>query len=816
MTRATRRCAAAGITLWLAVTGAGADSAPSPAAAPPVPPGIDTQPVTDPPPITDRWLADAPQISAASGNAGPDDTLVLTGARLSGASLGLWSGRGVVNVEPLRSDGQRMIAVVPKTAGEGVMLVWPERDGQAGVPIRVNAPAAWWAWPCRVDPRQASELRVFGRNLSGFGQARPVVVYARENQSARTAEVSSRSPYELRVVLPEGLEPGRYQVWVHNGTGGRYGWSEPTAFEVSSPPVIPDRVVRVDDYIRRGTGVSLAIRRAIRDVQSAGGGTVAFGAGAYVLDRPIIVPAGPAVRLRGSGRGRWDPGLGKMIDPQGTATVIRYPQGLPGLMVIDVQAPGSRISDLAVICDSDAPRSAIRLDTRDLAVRRCLVVRTREDTPVVGIHSSYRGAANHVIESNTIYGVSYCVRVGDGSDYVKISDNVFRGSFNKGSTTTSNAVVNHGGNQMILERCDFRGVDRTHGKVLSRTCLLYRSSIRNTYIAQNTSSEVGQHPSVTGVDGNTGEQYIFHRQGEEGGHFNVAQASRTEISVEGGLPAQVTAGGDWIVFITLGPGAGQWRTIVGRTDPGAAVLDRPWRVVPQPGSVAVIQQAFRHNIVYANTVDAPIDPGEGMKMVGVYFYMLAFENIVASNTLNNVAVGVAIASDADMPSAWNLVVDNTIEQAPGYARGDSRGTGGQTVGETGGQTGGYAGWTAEMPMFLNEHARGLRAPQRIGITGWIGLGNTFRSNLGRRAPAAAAVGWLLGKRQKATDYRVDPRRGLVMTVLEHNRFQDVPRGVLLSAPSNWTVLRGNTFTGKAADDPVESHHRTVLDPLIEP
>lgn len=771
-----------------------ADQAPRAEWSPSVPPGLNKpsgygagKAPADFPPF--EFDPEAPQISAINDSVGPGDTLVLTGENLRGATLNIWFDGERVTVEPLRSDDQRMIAVMPETVGGPTTWVWPESRGRVGVPIRINTPQVWWVWPCRADPAQDNKLRVFGKHIYSEHVQGLTIAIAKDGEEAQVSSANFDAGYELYAAVPK--EPGRYRLWVRDDSGG---WSEPVAFDVQSRPVVPDRTVKVDRYLRHGGSARDAITKAIREVQKRGGGVVELGPRTYTLVRPITIPPGPPVHLRGAAQGTWDPKQNKIVGEG--ATVIRYNAGTPGIAVIDVRARGSQVSDLAVICESPVPRSAIRLTASDLAVRRCLVVRTREDTPISGIHSAYPGEANHQIESCTVFGVSSCIRVGLGSDYVRIAECELRGSFSEGSATASNAVINQGGNQMIMERCRVSGVDRTHGKVLSRTCLLYHSSIRNTYIARNLSTEVGPDPSVKGVDGNTGEQYLFHHRGKTGGRFGVERAGADSVTLLQDLPSHVTAGGDWVVFIDAGPGAGQWRTITGRREANQVLLDRPWRVVPGEGSVAVIQQAFRHNIVFGNVVNAPADPGRGMKLVGVYFFQNAFENIVASNHLNNVAVGVAIACDANMPSAWNLVTRNTIKRSP-----------------EGGNA--YAGGSAQMPMFLNEHARGLSTSQRRGIEGWVGLGNVFRSNTCTNAPAAASVGWLRGSQQDSAGYRVEPSRGIVMSVIEHNTFEEAGRGVLLSSPANWSVIRGNTFTGESAGQPVRSHHRAVLDPLIE-
>ena len=45
-----------------------------------------------------------------------------------------------------------------------------------------------------------------------------------------------------------GLAAGSYQVWVHNGHGGQYGWSSPVTLTVQSPYDYGQLIVKLSDF----------------------------------------------------------------------------------------------------------------------------------------------------------------------------------------------------------------------------------------------------------------------------------------------------------------------------------------------------------------------------------------------------------------------------------------------------------------------------------------------------------------------------------------------------------------------------------------
>jgi len=108
--------------------------------------------------------------------------------------------------------------------------------------------------------------------------------------------------------------------------------------------------------------------------------------------------------------------------------------------------------------------------------------------------------------------------------------------------------------------------------------------------------------------------------------------------------------GEYYVSIFAGPGQGQTRHVTGRTGE-RLMLDAPWRVPPQAGSVVAVGTMFYRNLIVGNhTPDG---------MTGVQLWISCVENVVAANTVARqrkpglflYANGTTLASS--MPRTWN-------------------------------------------------------------------------------------------------------------------------------------------------------------------
>lgn len=475
-------CRVAGIVLCFV---AQAMAAPLPEAVdvPAGPPGVALPADREPPRLSGGPEVDAPAISMIGDVTLPGETLVITGDGLENAKLRIWSEGGWHDVEPLRSAADRMQAVVPEKVAPGTMLVWPMKGEKAGAPIRVNGATAWWAWPARVAAEEREKrqtVRIFGKSLKLEG-AKPRVYFRGEERSG-WLEVEDATPYHLEALLPENLPAGHYEVWAHNGTGDRYGWSEAVAFEaVRMPTREGQKVFAVADFGAKadsGEDAWAGIDAAVRAAAKAGGGVVRFEAGVYMLSRTIDVPEGGVAGIHLVGAGRGEHGWRNLPEPNdhkveheisGQATVLRSLRGeVAPKDLLRIGRRYSSVRDLTLLTHADKGKQrCLLIAAHDIQVDniRGIVVDERprftgwdkpeaqvqadevrarlQDEAVVRIDAP--GKANIVIENSEFHHpgagidtVHIRAHIGHapesgicppGTDFIRISDCTFRGYF---------------------------------------------------------------------------------------------------------------------------------------------------------------------------------------------------------------------------------------------------------------------------------------------------------------------------------------------------------------------------------------------------
>ncbi len=799
------------------------------------------------PPLTGK-PADAPAISAISDVTFPDETLVIAGDQLSGAQLRVWTEGRLEDLTPLRTAANRMQAVVPKDWPLATMLVWPVRGEQAGVPIRVNGATAWWAWPPRLTEDQAArspDMLLMGKNLK-LGSAEPRA-YLAGPQTAKWLSVSAARAYQLAVRLPQGLRPGRYQVFVHNGSGGPYGWSAPVRFEVlpAAPQGGPQQheVAQFGAQPDDGGDDAPAIQEAVDAAAKAGGGTIRFSAGTYHLGRTITLPDVPGSGIHLVGTGMGSDGTGTPT-PNAAGTILRFLPGASALKcLVHVACRSGSLRDLALINghegivraihDRQAPSQVVvRVAAHDVSIERVRLVLLdlrpqvpadeRQDLQIydAALHLVAPGQANLAVRESEFHSAGAGIEIGilarghtdDGfpdpsTDYVAIEKCVFRGyspGFYKEPTHpasyTHMGIFNEGiqvfnGKYVIIQGCDFAGADRRGGKMMNRSICICNTSVRDLYIADNRSHDVGMVCPRADRVVNQGEQILFHFKYPHGGYFDVLDAAPTQVAVDpqdarnaGKLASphmsfdraasrvldEVGTNEHWVVFVSAGKGAGQYRVVTGADrQPGRTVLtlDQPWRVVPDRSSRVTLTTANRQNLIVGNTIDAGFIDSR-CKVAGILFWFNGFENVIADNTLRNLGYGIGFNSSFRNPCCWNLVRDNAMERM-----------------------GGMAVESVE-PAFYFDSCRTAGGPDGplyqpdSEVAGWYAVGNAARSNQGRDSPAAAFVHAQTSD-QASRRLPAQEDAGVVMPVVENSRFAGVKRGIVVNRGAIWPVLRGN-------------------------
>lgn len=204
-----------------------------------------TIPVTDfsesfAPSFSGSVAADAPKIATVTAQAGPNDSITLTGTEFLGASVyafGLIDGEGVTKeLKQTVNTKDTINAIIDYTFDYSMYIVWVKSaSGKMSAPVRVNAPELTWK---SLDAISAGkDLSVYGKFLTtnnADGEDAETYVFVTGGSKYYKATVKEANPYKLTVTIPEGLANGNYKIWVHNGHGGNYGWSNPLSFEIEA------------------------------------------------------------------------------------------------------------------------------------------------------------------------------------------------------------------------------------------------------------------------------------------------------------------------------------------------------------------------------------------------------------------------------------------------------------------------------------------------------------------------------------------------------------------------------------------------------
>ncbi len=239
----------------------------------------------------------APLVYSFTPDAGPDQSFLLVGEGFGG-ELTAWgvhpdaaAGREIRPKVQINTAGL-LVATLPERAYEGPIVVWAKNQAGYSEPAVLNAPQPWWCLPERAEP--GCSIRVFGRNLAQApGVSRACVYLAQSGKPGLWLKVAQAAKYQLHVELPRQLEPGPYQLWVHAGSGGRFGWGGPLEFHVEKPQPAPSNSAA----FKGGD-----LQQAVDQLAGTGGGTLNLPEGTFPLSGTLVIPSN--VRVQGAGPDR--------------------------------------------------------------------------------------------------------------------------------------------------------------------------------------------------------------------------------------------------------------------------------------------------------------------------------------------------------------------------------------------------------------------------------------------------------------------------------------------------------------------------------
>ena len=514
--------------------------------------------------------------------------------------------------------------------GAGVAAVlWARSPAGLSAPYVVNRPQPYFVEFETLAPGQRA--RLFGRNLQTpwlknslwlvsrpEGKVYPLPVGTRYNY--QNSYVYQRE-YEVTFVVPPDTPVGSYDLWVHNGSNGAFGFGGPLPVQIQVPSAKPKPVFAVAAYGAKGDGVTDdtgAIQQAIMAAEAAGGGVVQFGLGRYALSYPLRVP--PGVDLDGQDR-EWAhltalPGFkGQFPSAKLPGSVedfgpyFRAMQAAPMVYLL----ANSRVSNLTVE-GNDATQWCLlatnEKGAHDITVTRCRLI--NPSAPVIVDKWLPSGSAFAIIGASERVELSDCelrALAGTGclgsARHCRMLNNTYEPLEGRYGTTGMGWIL---GTDCLVENNTRNGSNRGF------TCGLWMGPIAHNYIARNAVTNGGF------ADG-AGESYLF--EGPQAGRENwIGHPTETGpdffAEQEQKLPAHGLQGR--IVMIAHGKGFGQFR-IVRDNDEHQVWLTEPWRVEPDETSWVSVRPMFFENLLISDNCRDAVG--------GIDFYGAALNNVVA-------------------------------------------------------------------------------------------------------------------------------------------------------------------------------------------
>lgn len=572
-------------------------------------------------------VPNAPAIGEWNRTTMPGESFTITGVRFtsrSGADSGtdttvwIWadtpSGGTLRQAKIWKVTDNIITATIPEDVPFGMYLIWVENEAGVSSPICMNRTQAQWIGPLGNTVSAGDTKRVFGKNLSSGHGTTTSFVYIQPSAGGSfiSCPVTGVEPFAVKFTVPAGTVSGSYKVYVHNGQGGAYGWSDPLDLVVADQWVRGSIEVPVNPS---GVDDTAAIQSAINTLTALPtGGTVRLASGTYILKSNIGLKAN--VRIAGAGMSQ-------------TTVQARLTSNVSQL----IDCLGSRISveDLAInIANTGfAPQAqAIRQPYPfqpaygDMSLKN---VKMTEDTGLECTGVGFFGPRCLV----TGCDFSLVIEVRDDG---WVHDNTLHGgAYGMISWPQSNEYPAQGGPRLVYEN-NYTSTpawpvgaagDRNYTDWMSNADYWYTTWAKrmfgvqgsSCYIAHNTTQDVA-------CEENKGEMVLFHGFGGSWwGQCLSTTGNTTTVRTDGLVFGQTVVSGNvygtaltgsvplpsgvdgLAAVVVSGAGVGQQRTILSHTT-SSFTVDSPWRVPPDSTSMVLAVGLYRDHIVYKNDLNA--------------------------------------------------------------------------------------------------------------------------------------------------------------------------------------------------------------------
>ncbi len=470
-------------------------------------------------------------------------------------------------------------------------------------------------------------VSVYGQNLTytaSDGSSWVFITQAGSN-TGQWASVVSANPYKVDFVVPENLTNGNYQVWVHNGHGGEYGWSSPVTLTVANAVAFNGPVLNVESFGAVGDGVTddtAAFAAAITAANKLTNATIYVPAGNYLVTQITL----GSEQLLGDG--------------QGKTNIIEAPL-----------ANGAAAPYAMLWLSSNSQVKNLTLNSNNVALPFLMYGRFLTNLNFDNVTFNANQTQYFDIHADNLVFFDDCDMIGSGSFLGTASELFINGCNFYGTNDSNSLLYSWGGSDISITNCtaqDYNNSNPNSGAGWSKGRFFVGDAVWGTesgiYIADNTTIDLGVRPTY--ADQNVGEQIMWEGQvvsQEPNAKFVSATANTLTMT---GLTGGFTGAG-FEAMVVAGDGVGEHVRITGYNPAtGVMTLAGGWPVTPDASSVITLGEVVDGVVVYQNTLQ-----GKGVTdtaSAGVELWGGGLNFIVDSNTMSNMRYGIFDAAlDSD-------------------------------------------------------------------------------------------------------------------------------------------------------------------------
>lgn len=618
-----------------------------------------------------KQASGAPVLAEINSQAYPGDSVVVSGEGLSASGMKVYvysqstKDNGKAHEAQFTVVDDNYISVlIDESLEYGMYAVYVETSAGKSNVKYVNKAKVWnIGLPMLTE---GESLSIYGENLTTDNEnLTHVYLVSEDGKEYCEAQTTFADAGKITITVPKGLKAdGKYKILVHNGHGGEEGFAEsPEMLTYSEETAVQfnGNTVNVKDYgadpASRTNDDSEAIQAAIDAAEA--GDTLYFPAGAYFLKSAITVDK--SIKFEGAGTDKTIIYAGYNIE----GDAITFNGGPVEITKICFEqkrtkgkVKGGFITFKADLVDighyniyihdnvfnqwvSETTSRSYKFPINVTSAYGVRIENNKFDAFAIGtVYNAEKvSITGNELLSNLYVGIYYGQ---DGAILTHVDD----------VDVSSNKLI--GKDYFTDDTGEFTTDDYTVGRGV-----VVQGHGSNMYISHNEFLRVGI------PNANAGEVILLENLGYK---FNgpVVSADETSITLGTSDKNKIVAGN--VITINNGKGKSQYRTVVQRNG-NTVVVDKPWDIIPDSTSHAIVNYAFKNVYSCENTIDGYTNyQKETGSTTGIQVYGSAHNLTFSKNIMKNMPIGICHTAyytpdsdDAKAIIAWSSYDRNVIE-----------------------------------------------------------------------------------------------------------------------------------------------------------